>query len=229
MRTTKARSSLIIALAFSAFVAAAQQQPSIIPQPAQLEWRQGRFLLNNETKLVFPEGREKDVPALAVLVRHLRTSISLDLVRVGETAIPSSNYIRMRLLELPMLGNEGYMLDITSRHIEIGAQTAAGMLYGLETLLQLFPPDVYRKTLVNRLNWSVRCVHIVDTPRFVWRGMHLDVSRHFFQRNLSCATSTFWRSTNEYLPLASDRRSGLADRDQKIPEAYGGGRMAGRS
>lgn len=70
------------------------------------------------------------------------------------------------------LGSEGYRLNVTAAGISIAANGGAGTFYGLQTLDQLLPPA--------RGERSMRGVEIVDWPAHAWRGMHLDVSRHFF-------------------------------------------------
>jgi len=85
------------------------------------------------------------------------------------------------ILEIPvkdkdLLGREGYSLTITPSTIHIKANEAAGIFYGLQTLLQLMPPDGDASG-----KW-VPCAEITDYPRFGWRGLMLDVSRHFFTK-----------------------------------------------
>ena len=73
--------------------------------------------------------------------------------------------------EVDWLGDEGYRLDVSERGIVISAAERAGLFYGLQTLLQRVDE-----------RGAIRCVSIVDRPRFRWRGMHLDVGRHFFTK-----------------------------------------------
>jgi hexosaminidase len=78
-------------------------------------------------------------------------------------------------------GREAYSLSVTSAQVCVRAATAAGVFYGIQTLLQLMPPEVY-DTLMRAANrpFEIPAVTINDAPRFPYRGMHLDVSRHFF-------------------------------------------------
>ena len=79
------------------------------------------------------------------------------------------------------MGSEGYRLDVSPKAISISANQPAGLFYGVQTLLQLFPADIESKTVVKR-TWTAPSVRILDYPRFAWRGMMLDVSRHFFPK-----------------------------------------------
>ena len=77
------------------------------------------------------------------------------------------------------LGDEEYRLTITAGRVAVKAATRAGVFYAVQTLKQLLPAAVYGTAAVTD-EWTLPCLSISDRPRFPWRGMHLDVSRHFF-------------------------------------------------
>jgi len=77
------------------------------------------------------------------------------------------------------LGNEGYRLVVTPDGVTITASDSGGAHNALQTLRQLLPPDILRSAVVPGITWDAPCVDIVDHPRFRWRGVHIDVSRHF--------------------------------------------------
>ena len=78
------------------------------------------------------------------------------------------------------MGTEGYKLSVTPTQINITAATAQGFFYGVQTLLQLLPTEVFsEKSLRSKVNWIVPCVEIEDKPRYAYRGLHLDAGRHF--------------------------------------------------
>src|ERR1041385_2284570 len=80
------------------------------------------------------------------------------------------------------LHDEGYILKVTPSNITITANKAAGLCYGLQTVLQLLPPSIESTTTVQNVQWTIPCVDVKDGPRFGWRGLMLDVSRHFFTK-----------------------------------------------
>ena len=82
--------------------------------------------------------------------------------------------------EIKDLGTEGYLLNITASGIEIIANKPNGIFYGVQTLLQMLPPIMMNSSKQNYSLCEVRCAEIEDFPRFQWRGLLLDVSRHFF-------------------------------------------------
>lgn len=79
-------------------------------------------------------------------------------------------------------GPESYDLAVTPDTVVIRAPTQAGLFYGLQTLFQLLPPEIFSSNVVHGVDWQMPCVQIEDWPRFKWRGLLLDVSRHFFNK-----------------------------------------------
>jgi len=160
----------------SAIVIAQAPAIAVVPQPVRVERGAGVFTLTARTVVVAD-------PALARQARQLVSMIApatgFDLaVRTG--AAPAGAHIALRIdraLE-KALGAEGYRVSVRPRAITIRAAAPAGVFYGMQTLRQLLPADVFREARVAR-SWQVPAVTIEDMPRFAWRGMHLDVSRHF--------------------------------------------------
>jgi len=83
---------------------------------------------------------------------------------------------------LRTLGDEGYRLDVSRSRVTIRAARPAGAFYALQTLRQLFPAAILREAKVAGTAWTIAAVSIEDYPRFSWRGMHLDVGRHFMPK-----------------------------------------------
>jgi hexosaminidase len=81
-----------------------------------------------------------------------------------------------------LLGKEGYKLLVGPASITISANQPAGLFYGVQTLLQLFPKEILSSTPVKNIYWKIPCVQITDYPRFGWRGLLLDVVRHWFNK-----------------------------------------------
>ncbi len=100
------------------------------------------------------------------------------------TGVPAeTQVISIRLdSSLARLGDEGYRLDASPSRVAIRAYRAAGAFYGIGTLRQLLPPAVFRQGEMRGVAWSIPAVAIEDVPRFAWRGVHLDVARHFMPK-----------------------------------------------
>jgi hexosaminidase len=91
--------------------------------------------------------------------------------------------IQLNLNDTPnqLLGKEGYVLEATPKGMVISANQTAGLFYGMQTLIQLLPKEIESKSVL-KSTWTIPAVKITDYPRFVWRGIMLDVSRHFFPK-----------------------------------------------
>ena len=80
----------------------------------------------------------------------------------------------------PSMGKEAYSLNISRNAVKVKASTLSGVNYAIQTLKQMLPAEVFGKQAAADADWTIQCANIKDEPRFGYRGMHLDVSRHFF-------------------------------------------------
>lgn len=150
---------------------------SIIPQPVSVEKSEGVFELNPKTKLVFPEmAMIQDV--VDYFKEYIQSATGFEL-GYG-SAESDKNQIVFNLSGNTNLGKEDYELNVSEEQVSITATSSKGLFYGVQTLLQLLPPQIYSSQKLDDVKWVIPCCTIKDKPRFVWRGMHLDVSRHFF-------------------------------------------------
>lgn len=172
---------LAILLAFSLPLAAQQEGPvfSLIPEPVHIQAGEGNFLLTEATAISIPAGQAEVKEIAQYLGNKLKPSTGLGLNIVESRAKAG---IQMQLNKKPdaSLGEEGYQLEATPNKVLIRANKPVGLFYGVQTLLQLLPKEIESKTLVNNVSWEIPAVNITDYPRFGWRGVMLDVSRHFF-------------------------------------------------
>jgi hexosaminidase len=121
-------------------------------------------------------------PAQAVaqqLAQVLRRSTGFDLPIVDPPAEGGDIVLELSA-DLATLGSEGYRLEVLADQATIRASTAAGLFYGTTTLRQLLPPEVESASVQSGVVWRLQCVQIEDAPQFAWRGMSMDVARHFY-------------------------------------------------
>ncbi|WP_317043107.1 glycoside hydrolase family 20 protein [Cellulophaga lytica] len=151
-----------------------EEEINIIPKPVFTELHKGSFSFNGNTKLVASTKNEQKL--LASFSQKFKQVSGLKLAVVASA--PSSNFLQFKIVD--SLPYEGYNLVINSNHITVSAKTYSGFVYGLETIKQLLPASIESASFVQK-EWVVPAIEIKDNPRFKWRGLMLDVSRHFFE------------------------------------------------
>ncbi|MGB7296655.1 MAG: family 20 glycosylhydrolase [Candidatus Aminicenantales bacterium] len=157
--------------------------PSIIPKPLRLDVKTGVFRLGPATTIIVDSKSEEAAEVGAYLAEKLCRATAFPFDRVTHTGKVPANSILLRTSDdLKKMGPEGYALVSSKSGIKIEAFAAAGLFYGAQTLLQLLPPEVESEAPPDGVDWSIPFVRIEDAPRFVWRGAHLDVGRHFFPK-----------------------------------------------
>lgn len=149
----------------------------IIPEPAETIHRDGTFEFNQDTRFVAQNEQQKLVSQL--LVDKLGTAAGFS-PEIAEKA-PTSNYIVFNTDE--SLEAEAYTLVISSDAIAITSNGFSGTLYAIETLRQLLSPEIKSAQQQKETTWSVPNLEIKDYPRYPWRGLMLDVARHFFGKD----------------------------------------------
>ena len=156
--------------------------PSIIPHPQQLSVESGTFSIDAVTSIRLSD-RHPDLESAAELFAGVvRPSSGIELAIEQASSENRANAISL-VLEKRGLGDEGYELDVTKTGIDITASTPQGIFYGLQSLRQLLPPQIESSQRVEGLELSVPLVQIKDQPRYAWRGLMLDESRHFFGKD----------------------------------------------
>ena len=140
----------------------------VIPMPRSVEYHSGNFTISPETKFYTNLSAE----SRQALTDYLEGT-SLSSVPFAESAT-GNNGIELNLCDSSIVtGNEAYRIEIVKKGVRLSANTETGIFYGLQTLLQL---------LNNGDNKTLPALTINDSPRFPYRGLHLDVSRHFFDK-----------------------------------------------
>jgi len=152
---------------------------AVIPRPVHVTRGTGAFLLTPATAIV----TDRATRQIGYLLADWLQPATGYRLAVGAASGGAARTITLRLdTTLTRLGDEGYRLTVSGTRITIRARRPAGVFYGVETLRQLLPPDIFRAARVDSVTWTVPAVEIEDQPRFQWRGAHLDVSRSFMPK-----------------------------------------------
>ncbi len=175
------KSILFITLIVSVFNSYSQRSARsiyLIPQPVSLTDGNGSFIVPTNLSIILPKNDE-----VKKIAEQFSKQVSLATgykITSKEGTAASANSILLSLSTDKTIPDEGYRLKVNKTGITLIAKKPAGIFYGIQTLLQLFPPDIQSKLPNDRKGWTIPAVTIEDYPRFGWRGLMLDVSRHFF-------------------------------------------------
>lgn len=152
----------------------------LIPEPFSMVYgNDPTFFLPQKAVIIIPKNEEVK-KIVGNFVKQIKTATGYFFTtKEGTTASPRS--IFFSLINDKTIPKEGYRLKTSATGISVTANEPAGIFYGVQTLLQLFPKEIAsdkRQTIQG--GWNIPSVTIEDHPHFGWRGLMLDVSRHFF-------------------------------------------------
>lgn len=170
----KLNKCLLLVLAIGIYSQLSAQNLNIIPEPFHVAKGNGIFQFPKTIAINAPSSANEVTDQIAAQLRTV----------TGKTVYFSKNNasINLEIIKDEVLGNEGYTLNVNAAGVTISANTNAGLFYGWQTVQQIMPAAIYAKTLQSNIQWQLPQVSIIDKPRFGWRGMMLDVSRHFFSK-----------------------------------------------
>jgi hexosaminidase len=156
---------------------------TLIPAPVSIETPgDGDFVVSANTTIGVTPGDDHSAWVARYLADFIGLAAGAAPPRVEGVAAPAAGMIQLGIGPVEGGGDEGYQLTVSADRIAVTANHAAGLFYGVQTLKQLFPAFVeyegYRSDEARAVR--VPAIRIVDRPRFAWRGVMLDVARHFF-------------------------------------------------
>ncbi|MDP4290174.1 MAG: family 20 glycosylhydrolase [Bacteroidota bacterium] len=159
---------------------AANNPVNIIPAPLSVKIAKGAFNINNITKVIVSTTDQKAMQVARFFTDRINavSSVSLNPVNTPLSK-KATNYIIFRLVNDQALGEEGYRLKVDKKSVVIEALNPKGLFYAVQSMFQLLPPQVMSPAKVEGIKLEMQAVKIMDKPRFGYRGMHLDVGRHF--------------------------------------------------
>ena len=174
---------LLICSYFTVTFAIGQQSDSqlnLLPAPVKSVRTEGYFKVQKNISIEAPS-----LVALQPTLQFLKQRLSIP-TGYNVSIKPQSSAAPIKLIlnkkADPLIGKEGYHLSVTPSTVTLRANEAAGLFYGVQSLVQLLPAAIENSQVASSTLWQIPCVEITDYPRFGWRGLMFDVSRHFFTK-----------------------------------------------
>ena len=165
-----------LSLLYVSMATRAQDNINIVPLPAEVKLGKGDFKITRNTHIILEgNGLEKSAEFLN---DYLKKIVGFSLPIAKKTGVENAIVLNYEKMEYKFPG--AYRMDINSKEIYIVGDNETGVFYGIQTLLQLLPTTNNNQQPANNYQLSIPQLSIHDYPRFAYRGMHLDVGRHFF-------------------------------------------------
>lgn len=157
---------------------------NIIPKPASYKKGEGKFILNKDTSIYVKGNNDQETEEISKIAEFLRgklkPSIGFELNIVKGDNGPAGSIYLTTIGGEEAKGDEGYKMIVTPQNVKIIAYKPEGLSRAVQTLRQLLPADIEKNTLVNNVEWSIPASTIDDKPEYGYRGLMLDVARHFY-------------------------------------------------
>lgn len=180
MKKTTIIIAATLALTASSCSTSSGPEPSLIPYPKTMEIGNGSFLAAGATITCTGIEDPLTISALQEFSAQLSMASGKKSEVCTSTLEACTNSEGFNFIKDNSLAKEEYTLSITKKSVIAKASSLNGFLYAVQTLKQLLPVDIYGKVQNTEAVWELPCLEIKDSPRFGYRGLHLDVSRHFF-------------------------------------------------
>ncbi|WP_297632062.1 family 20 glycosylhydrolase [uncultured Clostridium sp.] len=202
----------LIFISLFSFKAYGSDELGIIPKPLECEKGVGEFIVNEETS-IYVQGKNKEetdeLYNIGVLLQekiYKGTGYNLNIIKWAK---PSSGSIFLTTLDGRIgLGYEGYNLKVLEDSVHINGLKPEGVYRGIQTLIQLLPPEIEGIKESKNIKWNIPVLSIMDKPEYEYRGFMIDVARHFFsveeiKRQIDIASS--YKINKLHLHLSDDR------------------------
>ncbi|EKQ57460.1 MULTISPECIES: beta-N-acetylhexosaminidase [unclassified Clostridium] len=165
-------------------IGAKNSNNDIIPKPQSCKGGEGKFVINDDTSIYVKGNSEQETEEISKIAEFIKgklkvaTGYALNIIK--EDNPPAGNIYLTTIGSEEDKGDEGYKMITSPKNIKIIAYRPKGISRGIQTLRQLLPADIEKETVVTDVEWSIPVSTIDDKPEYAYRGLMLDVARHFF-------------------------------------------------
>lgn len=149
---------------------------NIIPKPLSVVSKEGCFELY-KNDLIYYDEEFKDYAEY--LKNQINESTGYEL-NISDRRYKSRIHLKR---DNSIIEKEAYKLIVSNKEIIISASDRAGIFYGIQSLLQILPAEIYSTDVMENIIWNIPCVEVNDLPGYPWRGMMLDVARYFYDKD----------------------------------------------
>lgn len=157
---------------------------SLIPKPLSYEEGHGDFILKESTSIYVKGNTDEETDEIYKIAEYLKSKIKpstgFDLNIIKSDSVPVGNIYLTTIGGEESQGNEGYQIVTTLEGVKMVGYKPEGLSRGIQTLRQMLPVSVEKDTLVTDEVWNIPLSTINDKPEYAYRGMMIDVARHFF-------------------------------------------------
>ncbi len=156
---------------------------SIIPKPVVYKESNGVFTLTSTARIYVHGSSTKETKEILNIGQYLADALNPSTgydIRVSFSDEPQAGGIYLTTINSPGLGDEGYQLSVSPFGVKLSAFSPEGLFRGVQTIKQMLPAKIAKGTVSSNTDWIIPCAEIIDYPSYAYRGMMLDVARHFF-------------------------------------------------
>ena len=157
---------------------------NIIPKPMSYQSKEGKFILTKDSVIYIKGNTDEETEQIRWIAEFIReklnSSTGFDLQIIASDKPADGSIYLTTINSNKELGNEGYEMDTTSKGVKITAYKPEGISRGVQTLRQMLPPEIDSNTVVDNIEWTEAASVIKDKPEYSYRGLMIDVARHFF-------------------------------------------------
>jgi len=175
--------SLLISFLISILlVPSVYSECKVIPRPAEMKMNDGYFTVNQNTNILYDDTNPEIYPVAEYLAETINraSGFKLKVKKYSDNRGRNNSIIFSMADDCDVRGKEGYNLQVTSGSVQLYAEDASGLFWGMQTIRQLLPVEIENSFKAGEnVTWTIPCLSIKDFPQYRWRGLMMDCSRTF--------------------------------------------------